>query len=217
LRTYDLNINFTFTSTNFNSSSNLLEIELLISYLKFPLESLYISYLIFNMGSDLEITSLTNLTYAPTNVNVFIGMSGISPFNIVTARNSSTTTPIIGLGSSYETQQNFDMIFGINGIIIQTQQSMDLLFRSLTPINTTLSVLECVSKNKCNNIAGTMIYEQSSVFSINSKCLVCMNNGFYNQTLAKCQCMKGYVQKNVISCVKISETCGENSTYNNIT
>lgn len=136
------------------------------------------------MESDLEITSFSNLTFTPTNVNVFIGVSGVSPVSISltanTTNSNSSKAPVYGLSSSFDNQKNFDMIFGINGIIIQTQQSMDLLFRTLTPANITLKTLECVSKRKCNSLAGTMIYDQSRVYSINSRCLVCMENGFYN-------------------------------------
>lgn len=138
LRTFDQNLNCSFVSSFFNSSQGILYVDLLISYQKYPLESLYISYLIFNMQSDLEITSFSNLTFTPTYVNVFIGVSGVTP---VIVNTTTSKSPIYGLGSSFETQQNFDMIFGINGIIIQTQQSMDLLFRTLAPPNSTLKTL----------------------------------------------------------------------------
>ena len=183
LRTFDQNLNCSFVSSFFNSSLGILYVDLMISYQKYPLESLYISYLIFNMESDLEITSFSNLTFTPTNVNVFIGVSGVSPGAVTanaTANSTGSKTPLYGLSSSFETQQNFDMIFGINGIIIQTQQSMDLLFGTLAPPNSTLKTLECVSKKKCNSLAGTMVYDQSRVYSINSRCLICMENGFYN-------------------------------------
>lgn len=57
-----------------------------------------------------------------------------------------------------------------------------------------------------------MAYQQSNVFNINSKCLVCMSNGFYNQTSGACQCVQGYVISNN-SCIRISDSCKENSHY----
>ncbi len=97
---------------------------------------------------DLEITSFINLSFAPSNVNVFMGVSGITPFAPPT---NKSKTPVTGLASSVQKQEAFDMIFGINGIIIQTQQSMDLLFRSPASTNATnFKVVECVSKKKCN-------------------------------------------------------------------
>lgn len=138
VRTFDLATNFSFTSASYDSSSNSILIKLLLSYMKTPIESLYLSYLIFNMESDLEITSFANFSYTPTNINVFIGVSGISPdFRFASStQTTNTTKPLLGLGESIQTKQNFDMIFGINGVIIQTQQSMDLLFRSLSPSST---------------------------------------------------------------------------------
>lgn len=67
----------------------------------------------------------------------------------------------IGLGSSADNEKNFDMIFGINGIIIQTQQSLDLLFRPYSSSLTNYSSLDCVSKRKCNSLDGVMIYDQN--------------------------------------------------------
>lgn len=69
--------------------------------MKFPLESLYISYLIFNMASDLEITSFGSLSFAPSNVNVFMGVSGISPF---TPPTNKTKTTFIGLAAPTQNQ-----------------------------------------------------------------------------------------------------------------
>jgi hypothetical protein len=90
------------------------------------------------MESDLEITSFSNLSYTPTNINVFIGVSGISPnFNFINSLQDNKTKPLLGLGSSMQNQEGFDMIFGINGVIVQTQQSMDLLFRTFSPSNST--------------------------------------------------------------------------------
>ena len=58
-RTFDHNLNLSFQEAEYNSTLNILEVEVSIHYEKYPLESLYISYLIFNMASELEITSLT--------------------------------------------------------------------------------------------------------------------------------------------------------------
>jgi hypothetical protein len=73
-------------------------------------------------------------------------------------------------------------------------------------------VVECVSKSKCNSLEGTMTYEQKGVFNINSKCLVCMSNGFYNQATQACQCVKGYLLSNN-SCIKISDSCTTHQQY----
>jgi hypothetical protein len=139
LRTFDLLTTFSFTSAKFTPANNTLSVTLNISYVKAPLETLYLSYLIFNMDSDLEITSFSSLSYAPSNVNVFVGVSGISPnFGLISTLEGNNKTSGINatrplLGSTLKDQENFDLIFGINGVIVQTQQSMDLLFRSLTP------------------------------------------------------------------------------------
>lgn len=141
LRTFDLFVNFSFSSARYNPANDSLTISLKVSSPKTPIETLYLSYLIFDMESDLEITSFSSLSYAPSSVNVFVGVSGMAPSSnlaasLLTGANKlNTTKPLLGSASAI--QENFDLIFGINGVIVQTQQSMDLLFRSLSPSNQT--------------------------------------------------------------------------------
>ena len=105
------------------------------------------------------------------------------------------------------------MIFGLSGIIIQTQQSMDLLFRSLSPPSKVLQTIYCISKRKCNGLSGTMVYEQQTIFNITSKCVICMSYAYYNQTVDACYCKEGYLENNG-SCIEQSKACGQNATYN---
>lgn len=48
------------------------------------------------------------------------------------------------------------MVFGVNGIVIQTQQSLDLLYLPLR--NAAQQTLYCISKNKCLSQGGAMLY-----------------------------------------------------------
>ena len=159
IRTFETNLNFSFTSSHFNNSIKALDVEVEIGSSKFPIETLYISYFIFNIASDLEVTSLSGLSYIPTNVNAFIGVSGINPFGNILPKPASNTTNLKPLlGATEKSKETFGMIFGLSGIIIQTQQSMDLLFRSLTPSSKVLQTIYCISKRKCNSLSGTMVY-----------------------------------------------------------
>jgi hypothetical protein len=56
----------------------MLNITLTTIYQSYPLESLSLSYLIFSMDSELEITSLYNITYVPPNVNTYLGISAVA-------------------------------------------------------------------------------------------------------------------------------------------
>jgi hypothetical protein len=99
IRTFETNLNFSFTSSHFNHTIRALDVDFFIGSSKFPIETLYISYFIFNIASDLEVTSLSGLSYLPTNVNAFIGVSDINPFaNIVpkAAANTTTLKPLLG-------------------------------------------------------------------------------------------------------------------------
>jgi hypothetical protein len=53
IRTFDQNLNFSFEEATFDAAANVLSIVVMTSYKKYPLEGLTISYLIFNMASDL--------------------------------------------------------------------------------------------------------------------------------------------------------------------
>lgn len=65
------------------------------------------------------------------------------------------------LSSSPTQIQAFEEMFGIDGIIVQTQQSIDVLYLPIPGVSTTLN---CVSKTTCSDYGGFMIYEQSQLY-----------------------------------------------------
>jgi hypothetical protein len=59
-------------------------------------------------------------------------------------------------------------MFGIDGVIIQTQQSIDLLYLPMAENSST--TLYCISKTSCQLYGGYMVYTQYLVFNISSRC-----------------------------------------------
>lgn len=134
------------------------------------------------MASELEVTSVSNLTQIPSNVNIFVGVSGINSLFYAFKSINTTAKNISGLlTASPVSQQTFNMVFGIDGIIVQTQQSMDLLFQSPKIKNMSSNIHYCISKARCNSLHGITIFEQSDVYSINSKCVICTPNSDFNE------------------------------------
>ena len=77
-RTFDRQLALTFANSSYDSSLNVLELEINISYDQYPLEGLYISYLIFNLDSDLSIHSIYP-DDPPVGEHIFVGMSELKP------------------------------------------------------------------------------------------------------------------------------------------
>ncbi len=77
-------------------------------------------------------------------------------FNRVDA---NATKPL--LEASPTQLQAFEEMFGIDGIIVQTQQSVDVLYLPVQDVSTTLS---CVSKTTCSDYGGFMVYEQVNIY-----------------------------------------------------
>lgn len=42
-----------------------------------PIEFLYLSYVIVTMNSDFQITNMYDLSYIPSDVNIFVGMTAV--------------------------------------------------------------------------------------------------------------------------------------------
>ena len=80
-------------------------------------------------------------------------------------------------------------MFGVDGIMVQTQRSLDLLFLPVTNISTTLT---CISKATCSEYHGEMVYEQIGVYDVESKCQICMQYSTVNQKSGLCECVQGY-------------------------
>lgn len=100
----------------------------------------------------------------------------------------------------------FEEMFGIDGVIVQTQQSIDVLYLPVQDVATTLS---CVSKSTCSDYGGTMLHQQESVYDISSLCKLCPKNSNYNQTSAVCQCLPGFTTVNS-TCIEAKLACLQN-------
>ena len=61
-----------------------------------------------------------------------------------------------------------------------------------------------------------MIYTQSSVFDITSKCSICGRSMVFNNITKQCTCITGFILQNG-SCVNKSSICPSNSSFNHAT
>lgn len=66
-----------FDVATFNASQNKLTIPFKTDQASNPIEFLYLSYIIVTMNSDFQITNMHDLSYIPSEVNVFIGMTAV--------------------------------------------------------------------------------------------------------------------------------------------
>lgn len=106
MRTYDQDLLLSFVDSSFNVSVGRLEVMLETRYRKYPLEFLSISYLIFDMSSDLFITSLFNLTFVPSGINSFLGVSSVSSSGLAFNQSSKSAVKTL-LGASPSQFQAF--------------------------------------------------------------------------------------------------------------
>lgn len=101
------------------------------------------------MASDLEIISIYNIYFIPGGVTAFLGMSSAAVTASLFAENTNSTRlkPVLqGTQGSPSQLQAFEQMFGIDGIMVQTQQSIDILY---LPMQEVASSLSCVSKATC--------------------------------------------------------------------
>lgn len=73
-------------------------------------------------------------------------------------QSSASTSPRVALAASPVQVEKFNAMFGIDGIIVQTQMSIDLLYLPIAEsVSTTYN---CVSKSTCQAKGGYMVYSQ---------------------------------------------------------
>ena len=138
-----------------------------------PVDIVAISYLVFSMHNPrMNITSMPpESAYSPLLFNAFPGIANIA---YGTKRLSSNPTP--------NEKQAFDMIFGINGVVVQTQQNIDLFgsSRSHRRGSGRRSAETCPE-------GQFPVYEQVDVYQIKLKCVSCDSGQQYNYQYERCQ------------------------------
>lgn len=148
---------------------------------------LAVSYLIFHMASDIEIVQMYDTVNIPQNIDTFLGVSTVASQSAHFGKPAETVVPL--LQRSATQVEAFDEMFGLNGIIVQTEQTLDFLFGIVQNKSTTLW---CLSKTVCKNYNGEMVYKQQSVYEIISKCEICSNHSVYDRNTGSCQCKPEY-------------------------
>lgn len=98
-----------------------------------------VSYLIVTMTSDFQITNIYDLDYIPSDINVFVGMTGVQLAPQESGVLKSTTNV-----SNILSKSKFEEFFGVQGLVIQSSSNLDILF-SDGNYSSQGKVLECVS------------------------------------------------------------------------
>jgi hypothetical protein len=137
IRTMDTEININFNKSTFDTETSLLQIPMTFDNVQFPVEYLLISYLVVAMNSDYQITNILDLDYIPSDLNVFVGMTGVRTVttpksNVSSAQNSSinTSSKVLKTGSSTSiaNKNKFSEFFEVQGLVIQSTSNLDVLF-----------------------------------------------------------------------------------------
>ena len=123
----------------------------------------------------MEVVSLYSRDH---NKRTFQGVSEVSSsfplFNIF----DSIFNKEVLRGSSAEVT-TFDEMFGTHGILVESGNNFDGLFG---PFHEELVVHRCITKGKCVNLHGNMVYKQNHLYDIVPTCYVCGWNSKFNQT-----------------------------------
>ncbi len=77
IRTIDTELNITFGRSSFNPTTSVLSIPATFAQVQYPIEYMLISYCIVTMTSDFQIANIYDLNYIPSDINVFVGMTGV--------------------------------------------------------------------------------------------------------------------------------------------
>lgn len=121
IKTLDNSLNLAFTDASFDPSLNVLYVNFDSSMMESPIEVLYLSYMVFTMNSELQISSLVDLSSIPSNINIFVGVSSIVPAPIPVLKKNSTTptaaTPAKNTINSTTNTLNSSKSFAQKGVL----------------------------------------------------------------------------------------------------
>ena len=191
---------------SFDPRTKELKFVVLMGTTLYPIELLSVSFILFHNRNDLEVVSLYDFVNKSPS-GTFHGASEIvrRSFNTNVTNNN---IPRPRLRNTPVVIDTFDEMFGLHGVMVQTEASFDnpILFSTLPNF---IGVHTCISKKDCRKLSGHMIYEQNNMYDITPTCYVCDQLALFNESLGACQCRVDYVLINN-KCMPSSSVCGAN-------